>query len=85
MTVSTRVSLRISAAAALFGLALTPAAFAQDAMQQDIDFKNSLSQGHDVQGSRYQEKHDVRERHPQQAEKARRHEKGRHVELVVRR
>jgi pentapeptide MXKDX repeat protein len=33
----------ISAAALSLSLALAPAAFAQDSMQQDVDFKNSLS------------------------------------------
>jgi pentapeptide MXKDX repeat protein len=45
MTISTRIALGISAAALSFSLAFAPAAFAQDAMKQDIDFKNSLSSG----------------------------------------
>ena len=48
MAIRTRIAAGISAAAVSLSLVLAPAAFAQDAMQQDIDFKNSLSQGHDV-------------------------------------
>ncbi len=43
MTVSTRVVLGISAAALSLSLALVPAAFAQDPMAQDVDFRNNLS------------------------------------------
>jgi pentapeptide MXKDX repeat protein len=43
MTISTRSVLGISAAALWLGLALAPAAFAQDPMSQDIDFRNGLS------------------------------------------
>jgi pentapeptide MXKDX repeat protein len=39
---STRIALVISAAALSLSLALAPA-FAQDSMQQDLDFKNGLS------------------------------------------
>jgi pentapeptide MXKDX repeat protein len=43
MTISTRVALGISAAALSLGLALAPAAFADDPMQQDITFRDSVS------------------------------------------
>ena len=43
MTISTRIGLGISAAALLLSLALAPAAFAQDPMSQDLEFRNSLS------------------------------------------
>jgi hypothetical protein len=43
MFISTRVAIGISAGAFSLSLALAPAVFAQEAMQQDIDFKNSLS------------------------------------------
>jgi hypothetical protein len=86
MTVSTRVALGISAAALSLILVLAPAAFAQDAMQLDIDFKNSLSQRHYVQGPRY-EIRDVQGRHKEgrRAEKGRRREKRAHVEASARR
>jgi pentapeptide MXKDX repeat protein len=43
MTVSTRIVLGISADALWLTLAIAPAAFAQDPMSQDIDFRNGLS------------------------------------------
>ena len=43
MNVSTRIGLGISAAALWLSLAIAPAAFAQDPMSQDIDFRNGLS------------------------------------------
>ena len=48
MTISTRSVLGISAAALWLGLALAPAAFAQDPMSQDIDFRNGMSRGDGV-------------------------------------
>jgi pentapeptide MXKDX repeat protein len=62
MAIRTRIASGISAAAVSLGLALTPAAFAQDAMQQDIDFKNALSQGHVVQAPADQQRHRVQGR-----------------------
>ena len=87
MTISTRVALGMSAAALSLSLVLAPAAFAQDAMQLDLDFKNSLSQGPYVQGPRYEEIRDVQARHKEgrRAEKGRRHERGTHVEVIARR
>ena len=43
MNASTRIGLGISAAALWLSLAIAPAAFAQDPMSQDVDFRNSLS------------------------------------------
>jgi pentapeptide MXKDX repeat protein len=43
MNISNRIMFGILAAALSLSLASTPAVSAQDAMQQDIDFKNSLS------------------------------------------
>jgi pentapeptide MXKDX repeat protein len=43
MTISTRIALGITAAALSLSLALAPAAFAQDPMKQDLDFRNSMS------------------------------------------
>jgi pentapeptide MXKDX repeat protein len=43
MTISTRIALGISTAALSLSLALAPAAFAQDPMSQDLEFRNSLS------------------------------------------
>jgi pentapeptide MXKDX repeat protein len=43
MNVSTGIVLGISAAALWLSLAIAPAAFAQDPMSQDIDFRNGLS------------------------------------------
>jgi hypothetical protein len=57
----------ISAVVLSLGLVPAPAAFAQDAMQLDIDFKNSLSQG-----PRYQEGHDFQGRHQGRHEEGRR-------------
>ena len=48
MPVSIRIVLGISAAALLLSLARAPAAFAQDPMAQDIDFKNSMSRNDGV-------------------------------------
>jgi pentapeptide MXKDX repeat protein len=42
MTISTRIALGISAAALSLSLALVPAAFAQDPMSRDLEFRNSL-------------------------------------------
>ena len=86
MTVSTRAAFGISAAAFSLVLLLAPAAFAQDAMQLDLDFRNSLSQGHSVQGPRH-EIREVQGRHKEgrRAEKERRHEKRAHVEALARR
>jgi pentapeptide MXKDX repeat protein len=78
MAICTRIAPGISAAAVALGLALTPAAFAQDAMQQDIDFKNALSQGHVVQAPADQQRHraqgprDNASRHLQVRQEARR-------------
>jgi pentapeptide MXKDX repeat protein len=43
MNVSTCIVPGISAAALWLSLAIAPAAFAQDPMSQDIDFRNGLS------------------------------------------
>jgi pentapeptide MXKDX repeat protein len=43
MTIDTRIALGISTAALLLSLALVPAAFAQDPMSRDLEFRNSLS------------------------------------------
>jgi len=43
MNISPRIAFGLLAAALSLSLASTTAVFAQDAMQQDIDFKNSLS------------------------------------------
>jgi pentapeptide MXKDX repeat protein len=43
MTIGIRIAPGISAAALSLGLTLAPAAFAQDPMAQDIDFRNNLS------------------------------------------
>ena len=86
MTVCIRMVFGISAVVLSLGLVPAPAAFAQDAMQLDIDFKNSLSQG-----PRYQEGHDFQGRHQgrheegRRTEKERRRQKGRPVEAIVRR
>ena len=50
MIVCTCKASGIAAIALSLGLIFAPAAFAQDAMQLDIDFKNSLPQRPDVQG-----------------------------------
>ena len=76
----------ISAVVLAFGLVPVPAALAQDAMQLDIDFKNSLSQGPHVQGSPVQESLvQGRPREARRAEKGRRREKGLPVEAIARR
>lgn len=43
MTVRTRIALGISATIVSLSLALSTAAVAMDAMQQDLEFRNSLS------------------------------------------
>ena len=48
MTVSTRIVLGISAAALWLNLVIAPAAFAQDPMSQDIDFRNAMARGDGV-------------------------------------
>ncbi len=45
MTISRRIVLGISAVALSLGLARASAAFAQDPMAQDIDFRNGMSRG----------------------------------------
>jgi hypothetical protein len=82
MTVCIRMAFGISAVVLSFSLMPAPAAFAQDAMQLDIDFKNSLSQR-----PRYEEGRDFQGRHKEGrgTEKERRHEKGRPVEAIARR
>ena len=42
MTISTSIALGISAVALSLSLALVSAAFAQDAMSRDLEFRNSL-------------------------------------------
>ena len=42
MTISTSIALGISAAALSLNLALVPAAFAEDSMSRDLEFRNSL-------------------------------------------
>ena len=81
----------IAAVALSIGLVLAPAACAQDAMQLDIDFKNSLPQRPDVQrppneeGRYFRGRHQRRHNEGRQAGNARRHEKERHGESVARR
>jgi pentapeptide MXKDX repeat protein len=78
MAIRSRITPGISAAAVSLGLAFAPAALAQDAMQQDIDFKNALSQGHvvqapaDQQGNLVQGRRDNARRHLQMRQEARR-------------
>ena len=91
MTARTCGAAGISAVALSLSLVLAPAACAQDAMQLDIDFKNSLPQRPDVQGSLNEERRYFRGRHQErrhegrQAENARQHERERHSEAVARR
>jgi hypothetical protein len=81
-----RMAFGISAIVVSLGLMFAPAAFAQDAMQLDIDFKNSLSQRPHVQGSLVQESLvPGRHREARRAEKGRRREKGLPVEAIARR
>jgi pentapeptide MXKDX repeat protein len=42
MTIRTSIALGISAVALSLSLALVPAAFAQDPMSRDLEFRNSL-------------------------------------------
>jgi pentapeptide MXKDX repeat protein len=42
MTISTSTALGISAVVLSLNLALVPAAFAQDSMSRDLEFRNSL-------------------------------------------
>jgi len=76
-----RLAFGISAVVLSLGLLFAPAAFAQDAMQLDIDFKNSLSQGPHVQGPPVQGRHGE----GRWAEKRRPRESGRPVEAIARR
>jgi hypothetical protein len=87
MTVRIRLAIGISAVVLSLSLVPVPAAFAQDAMQLDIDFKNSLSQAPHAQTPRYEEGRDFQGRHREarQAEKGRRREKGLPVEAIARR
>ena len=62
MSVCARMVAGISAIALLVGLALTPAAVAQDAMQMDIMFKESLTRGRDAERPRDDERRHVWER-----------------------
>jgi hypothetical protein len=86
-----RMAFGISAVVVSHGLMFAPAAFAQDAMQLDIDFKNSLSQGPHVQGPHVQgspvQESLVQGRHREarRAEKGRQREKGLPVEAIARR
>ena len=81
-----RMAFGISAIVVSLGLMFAPAAFAQDAMQLDIDFKNSLSQGPHVQESLAQESLvQGRHREARRTEKGRRREKGLPVETIARR
>lgn len=68
MTIHTRMAPGVLAAALLFGLA--PACRAQDGMQLDTMFRESLSQGRDPQARREEERRRAEER---------RYEEGRHV------
>jgi pentapeptide MXKDX repeat protein len=55
MTTNSRLAFAVSAAGLLFGLVLSSASFAQDAMQLDTMFRESLSRGHDFQQKREEE------------------------------
>jgi hypothetical protein len=50
MTIVIRIAPAISVAALLLCLLFAPAALAQDAMQQDLDFKNGLTRNDGVKG-----------------------------------
>jgi hypothetical protein len=87
MTVRIRLAFGISAVVVAISLARAPAAFAQDAMQLDIDFRNSLSQAPHAERSQYEEGRHFHGRHREapRAEKAGRREKGGPVEAIARR
>ncbi len=55
MTTGTRSAVGVSAAAILIGFLFGSAAFAQDSMQLDTMFRDSLSQGRDFQAKREDE------------------------------
>jgi hypothetical protein len=61
MTFHARLALTLPAVAILLWLAPASIASAQDVMQLDLDFKNSLSQGHAAQVQ--EERRHVRGRH----------------------
>jgi pentapeptide MXKDX repeat protein len=75
MTITTRFAPGISAAAVSLGLALTPAAFAQDAMVQDSMFRDSLFQRPDVQARDVRGRWDEARRHVQVRHKVRHKER----------
>jgi hypothetical protein len=62
MTTGTRSAVGVSAAAVLMGVLFGPAAFAQDSMQLDTMFRESLSQGRDFQAKREDERRRVQGR-----------------------
>jgi pentapeptide MXKDX repeat protein len=62
MTTGTRSAVGVSAAAILIGFLFGSAAFAQDSMQLDTMFRDSLSQGRDFQAKREDERRRVQER-----------------------
>jgi len=62
MTTGTRSVVGVSAAAVLIGFLFGSAAFAQDSMQLDTMFRESLSQGHDFQAKRETERRRIQER-----------------------
>jgi len=81
MGIRTRVAPGILAAGLLLGLAHTPAAFAQDSMQLDTMFRESLSHGRDPQGRREEERRQVEGRRYQEGRNVRRREEERrHVQ-----
>lgn len=65
MTINTRLAFGVPAAALLFGLAAVPTALAQDSMQLDTMFRESLSQGRDFQQKREEERRRVQGRRHQ--------------------
>jgi hypothetical protein len=83
-----RMTFGISAVVLSLSLMAAPAVLAQDAMQLDIDFKNSLSLGLHAQETRYEGGHDFQGRHQGRYREGRRAEKGRRrspVEAIARR
>jgi hypothetical protein len=62
MTIGTRSAVGVSAVAILIGVWFGSAAFAQDSMQLDTMFRESLSQGRDFQAKREDERHRVQGR-----------------------
>ena len=87
MSVRIRLAFGLSAVVLAISLARAPEAFAQDAMQLDIDFRNSLSQAPHAERQRYEEGRHFHGRHREarRAEKGRPREKSLPVEAIARR